>query len=130
MLDQIEIWRKELVNLARNLLYFRQTKSSTLEIVREPDQIQDVVAGVLAGKPWRFYVPPEQCGNAEEALSGETGPFVGAEVLELPAPDELLTNKSDARSLRNPLRLLERRATQEFMDKGTWILYLAAGVLR
>ena len=49
VLDQIEIWRKELINLARSnrLLYFRHTKSSTLEIVREPDQIAEVVARTL-----------------------------------------------------------------------------------
>jgi hypothetical protein len=132
VLDQIEIWRKELVNLARSnrLLYFRHTKSSTLEIVREPDQIQDVVAEVLAGRSWRFYVPPEQRDAPQDEMPGHTAALVGGEVLDVPAPDELLTTKSDARSLRNALRLLERRATQEFMDKGIWILYLAAGVLR
>src|SRR5450755_2831004 len=62
VLDQIEIWRKELVNLARSnrLLYFRHTKSSTLEIVREPDQTQEVVGELLAGRSWRFYMPPDQ----------------------------------------------------------------------
>src|SRR5450755_2753958 len=132
VLDQIEIWRKELVNLARSnrLLYFRHTKSSTLEIVREPDQIQEVVTELLAGRSWRFYAPPEQRSAPGDAVAGETAPLVGGEVLDVPAPDELLTTKSDARSLRNALRLLERRATQEFMDKGIWILYLAAGVLR
>jgi REase_MTES_1575/Protein of unknown function (DUF4011)/AAA domain len=132
VLDQIEIWRKELVNLARSnrLLYFRHTKCSTLEIVREPDQMQEVVAEVLAGGSWRFYVPPEPHGASEDAVAGMSAALVAGEVLDVPAADELLTTKSDARSLRNALRVLERRATQEFMDKGIWILYLAAGVLR
>ena len=83
----------------------------------------------LAGRGL-FYAPPEQRTAPEDAVAGETAPLVGGEVLDVPAPDELLTTKSDARSLRNALRLLERRATQEFMDKGIWLLYLAAGVLR
>ena len=43
--------------------------------------------------------------------------------------DELVTSKTTARDLGNALRALDRRATQEFMDKGIWILYLAAGML-
>ena len=114
VLDQIEIWRKELVNLARSnrLLYFRHTKSATLEIVREPDQIEEVVAELLAGRSWRFYVPPEHHGDAENTVAGESAAVVGSELLDIPAPDQLLTTKPDGRSLHNALRLLERRATQ------------------
>jgi REase_MTES_1575/Protein of unknown function (DUF4011)/AAA domain/Protein of unknown function (DUF3320) len=133
VLDQIDVWRKELINLARSnrLLYFRHTKSSTLEIVREPDQIDEVVSRLLAGRRWRFYVPPDRQhatpGGVEAA--GDEPMFV-SEVPPVPALDELITNKPEGRALRNALRLLERRATQEFMDKGIWILYLAAGILR
>ena len=133
VLDQIDIWRRELINLARSnrLLYFRHTKSSTLEIVREPDQIEEVVSRLLAGKRWKFYAPPD----GDEATSGDLDvadeePLFASGVPPVPAPDELITNKSDGRALRNALRLLGRRATQEFMDKGIWILYLAAGILR
>jgi hypothetical protein len=67
VLDQIEIWRKELINVARSnrLLYFRHTKSSTLEIVREPDRIDEVVARLVAGRAWRFYMPPDPAPDAQ-----------------------------------------------------------------
>ena len=41
VLDQIDVWRKQLVDLSRRnrLLYFRRTKASTLEILREPDDV-------------------------------------------------------------------------------------------
>jgi very-short-patch-repair endonuclease len=133
--QQIEIWRKELINLARSnrLLYFRHTKSSTLEIVREPDRVGEVVSRLIAGHAWRFFMPSDPSGDAEDGdptgASDQGQNFVG-ELLDVPSPDELITTKADSKSLRNALRLLDRRATQEFMDKGIWILYLAAGVLR
>jgi Protein of unknown function (DUF4011) len=133
VLDQIEIWRKELINLARSnrLLYFRHTKSSTLEIVREPNQIAEVVTRTLTGRAWRFYEPPERRSTpVDDVDAADEEPLFVREVPEVPAPDELITNKTESRALRNALRLLERRATQEFMYKGIWILYLAAGVLR
>lgn len=135
VLEQIDIWRKELINLARSnrLLYFRHTKSSTLEIIREPDEVDEVVARLLAGAGWQFYMPPEAPSEDEGGAAqpeGADSAGVDSELPGLPSIDELLTNKPDAKSLRNALRLLERRATQEFMDKGIWVLYLAAGVLR
>ncbi len=97
VLDQIEVWRKELINPARSnrLLYFRHTKSSTLEIVREPDQIEEVVARILADRSWRFYVPPERRRNASGDLDGaDEEPLFASEVPQVPAPDELITNKT------------------------------------
>jgi hypothetical protein len=120
VLAQIELWRRELVNLTRRnrLLNFRPSKSSTLELVVEPDELSSVVEHVLAGKFWRFFEPPE-------VAEGEERP----EQL-MPNPGELITDKKDAGALLRTLRTLDRRATQEYMDKGLWILYLAAGLLR
>ncbi len=127
VLEQIDVWRKELINLARTnrLLYFRHTKSSTLEIVREPDQVPQVVERLLTGGSWRFHFPPE----LDEKQETDDDQLFANEIAQVPEPDELITTKTDARTLRNALRLLDRRATQEFMDKGLWILYLAAGIL-
>jgi hypothetical protein len=138
VLDQIEVWRNELINLARSnrLLYFRHTKSSTLEIVREPERCREVVEAILAGRPWHFHEPPELDSRRDEEVDEDGRTDSEFEVLfvdqapDVPAPDELITNKTEARTLRNALRLLDRRSMQEFMDKGIWILYLAAGVLR
>ena len=67
---------------------------------------------------WRFFEPPE-------LAEGEERP----EQL-MPDPGELITDKADRGALLRSLRTLDRRATQEYMDKGLWILYLAAGFLR
>ncbi len=89
VLDQIEIWRDELINLARSnrLLYFRHTKSSTLEVVREPDRISEVTSRLLAGRAWRFFMPPDPSGDVEDPAQGRVGAerqgFVG-ELLNVP----------------------------------------------
>ena len=131
MLDQIDVWRKELINLARSnrLLYFKHTKSSTLELACEPGRVDDVVARLLSGGSWRFHFPPESHEPLQGELDSDEAQLFADDVPEVPESDELITNKTDARTLGNALRLLDRRATQEFMDKGIWILYLAAGVL-
>lgn len=120
VLAQIELWRRELVNLTRRnrLLNFRPSKSSTLELVVEPDELSSIVEHLLSGNSWRFFEPPE-------TPEGEERP----EQL-MPNPGELITDKRDSGSLLRTLRTLERRATQEYMDKGLWILYLAAGLFR
>jgi hypothetical protein len=121
VLAQIEAWRKELVNLARSnrLLHYRDTKASTLAIVREEHELASIVNWLLAGKAWRFFNPPDpedDPGNVDpDDLVAE--------------PDELITEKKDQASLLRTLRTLDRRATQEAMDKGLWILYMAAGML-
>jgi hypothetical protein len=117
VLAQIEEWRKELVNLARSnrLLNYRDTKSSTLGIVREENETTSIVKHLLDGRAWRFFAPPEDESDTT-ALIAE--------------PDELITDKKDEASLLRTLRTLDRRAIQESMDKGLWILYLAAGMLR
>ena len=117
VLEQIRIWREDLINLARSnrLLYFRHTRSSTLEIaVRQRDEAAEIVQAVLDGKTWSFFEPPEDVPRG----------------LWEPGQRQLVTSKDDAPSLLRALRLLERRSSQEFMEKGLWVLYLAAGMLR
>ena len=59
VLDQINAWREDLINLNRNnrLLYFRKTKSSTLEL-RLP--IATELLGRLSnGRGVTFWEPPD-----------------------------------------------------------------------
>ncbi|MHB8244085.1 MAG: DUF3320 domain-containing protein [Acidimicrobiales bacterium] len=135
VLDQLDVWRKQLINLARSnrLLYFRHTRASTLEIVDEPGRLATVVADLLAGRALRFYMPPDEAldddgdpEHAGQAHSSTTDVAVASERQS----HELITSKKTARELRNTLRTLDRRATQEYMDKGIWILYVAIGLLR
>lgn len=113
--QQISSWRDELVNLSRSnrLLYFRHTKTASLEITA-PDALTIAEGlGTSAATAWRFFEPP-----AED------------EPERLPRPGELEVAEKDAAGLLSALRLLERKANQEFVDKGLWTLYLGLGVLR
>lgn len=137
VIDQLDIWRKQLINLARSnrLLYFRHTRSSTLELLGPPDYLAYVVATVLAGKRWHFFMPSENDSNDDarpQHLSAEQFAIAyGTE--DTPwhsGRDQLVTSKATSRELLNALRALDRRSAQEFMDKGIWILYLTVGMLR
>jgi hypothetical protein len=121
--EQLDTWRKQLINLARSnrLLYFRHTRMSTLEIACAPDELVEVTDRLLGGGSRRFYEPPEAEAGEHAAASDHGDSAV--------RDDKLVTSKATARDLGNALRSLDRRSTQEFMDKGIWILYLAAGML-
>lgn len=123
IIDQIDIWRKQLINLARSnrLLYFRHTRTSTLEILDEEANLASVVAKLLAGRACSFHVPEDLDGSDDDPEASTT--TISA------TEDELITSKTTPRDLSSTLRTLDRRATQEFMEKGIWILYLAAGIL-
>jgi hypothetical protein len=76
---------------------------------------------LLGGGSWHFYEPPElEVGEHMADSHYRDRAVIG---------DELVTSKATRRDLGNALRSLDRRSTQEFMDKGIWILYLAAGML-
>jgi very-short-patch-repair endonuclease len=137
VIEQINIWRRQLIDLARSnrLLYFHHTRTSTLEILDSPERLAAVVAGLVSGTAWRFFSPSEEdeegrddTGNAavKRLLLAPTG----REGSRLPESNELVTSKDSPRELLKTLRTLDRRATQEFMDRGIWVLYLAIGVLR
>jgi very-short-patch-repair endonuclease len=125
VLAQIEIWRNELVNLARSnrLLHFRDTRASTLGIVADESEVAAIVERLLRGGSWTFFEPADVDENHDDAEDP-------IPLQLLPGPGELLSDKPDRGALLRTLRNLDRRASQEYMDKGLWILYLAVGMLR
>lgn len=116
-------WRDELLNLTRRdrVLYYRPTKTASL-IVEAPSA-GEVVDRLRARRStgWRFLIPPDP----DEDKDGEVQTPLG----ELRETDEILTQKKEPKQLAGALRTLDRRTTQEFMDKGIWVLYLAVGFL-
>jgi len=118
---QVRRWRDDLINLSRRdrVLYYRPTQAASL-LIEQPD-LSSVVETLLERKPWDFYFPPE----LPELEPGERRP--DPFVIQPRKPNELVTHRSEAKKVENALRTLDRRATQEMMDKGIWILYLAAG---
>jgi len=118
--ERIGLWRDQLINLARTnrLLHYRPTRVSTLEII-EPGPAEIISKLPESGSGgWRFYLP-SPVEEGEEAPPAKPPRRAG----------ELLTTKPDGKGVEASLRALDRRATQEFMDKGFWILYLGIGML-
>jgi hypothetical protein len=149
VVDQIHAWREDLINLNRNnrLLYFRKTKSSTLELLQP--SVGELLARLSNGTGITFWEPVEDqepiASESEfKAQSRATSLFE-----DMPPPNPIagdLTRQRTRRAgsdrsgkivcdvaardqLQKTLRWLERRSAQEFMDKGLWILYLAVGIL-
>lgn len=125
---QLHRWCEELIDLSRRnrLVHFRPTKSSTLEILR-PGPVAVLARLPESGKlGWRFYLPPDPEPEREEARLGER-------ISQPPPPphsDELVTSKETRQEIEGALRLLQRKANQEFVDKGLWVLYLGVGILQ
>ncbi len=120
---QIETWQKELVNLTRRnrLLYFKHTKSATLEITAPH---ADTVWKTLLNGGWHFYSPPEPKSGSDDTELADVRPARG------PKPDELVTDKLVPNDLTRSLRNLERKAGQAYIDTGLKILYLCFEMLR
>jgi hypothetical protein len=125
---QIDRWREELIDLSRRnrLLNFKANKSSAIEITApEAGRIAD---GLSFAKGWRFHYPPQPDLEGDDAamlaLEAED-PDLTDEI----RPDELLTTVAAATDLSRILHTIERRASQEYIDKGLRVLYLGLGVL-
>jgi very-short-patch-repair endonuclease len=92
----------------------------------------DVTPAVLISDTPREGALAGLAGSADEGL-----PLLPpkSRVLGLPMPKAaksgpvLRTTKTNAKDVRAACASLSRRATQEFMDKGLWILYLGVGML-
>lgn len=120
--QQLKKWRDDLVNLSRRnrLLYFKHTRSASLEIQLPPSS-QEIFDRLNAGGArafWEFQLPPDP------PKPGATPP---------PPPPrrstEVAVKDKTRTELLGSLRLLERKVNQEFVDKGLWTLYLGLGAL-
>ncbi len=146
--QQIDKWTDDIIDLTRSnrLLNFRPHKLLTAEIL-EPSW-DAVVDGLKDGRHWDFYLPGDANYVNDVLDTGEE--LVQNDIIDLDTKDvsskesledldtlletprsqnELVTNKVDRSSINRTLRSLERRSSQEFMDKGLWVLYLAVGFL-
>ncbi len=129
---QVETWRDELLDLTgRNrLLRYRPAKTSTLEVDGPTAQV--ILDRLVTGRSrrWPFFFPVDTEVDSEGAASQdeETGSAEYTEPLA-PTTPSLHTTKRTGKEVRAACAGLSRRATQEFMDKGIWILYLGVGML-
>lgn len=128
VLAQVAHWRDELIDLSRRnrLLHFTVNRSSAIEITT-PDPSR-IASGLGTPRGWRFHYPPvpELEGDDAVLLALESE---DPDLTEDLKPDELLTNVAKAADLSRILHTLERRAAQEFMDKGLRVLHLGLGTL-
>lgn len=132
---QVEQWRNDLVDLTRRnrLLNVRPgTRSSDLLVV-EPGA-EEILARLLGGSgrqaEWRFHYPPLDPEILADPLLAAALESEDTELTPEREPDELLTELSSARTLSAKLHTLERKAGQEFLDKGLRVLYLGVGMLQ
>jgi hypothetical protein len=114
----IGTWRDGLINLTRRnpLVNFRASRTGTIAIMRPSPM--DVLARLRANKEFilRSIAPTE----TEE---GEPAP--------VPPPEPgVLDTEKNVTDMTAALHSLMRRSTQEFLDKGLSVLYLAFGTLR
>ena len=129
VIAQVRKWRDELIDLTRRnrLLNLSRTRRSSLRVV-EPGY-EEVLRELHGKRGWRFHYPPlddEEKADATFAAAIEAEDTELTDVREL---DELLTDIARSRDLSTILRNLERRAAQEYLDKGLRVLYLAIGLL-
>ena len=138
--EQITEWAKKLVDLTRRnrLLYFRTTRSSTLQIV-EP-MIEEVFHRlVINDNPWHFYVPPKDVVGSENQPNQSTLEHVlnhetPGNVTPLVPQEKSERKKTELKCVsENPvedvLSNLYRRAHTEFEERGIRILHITFGTI-
>ncbi|WP_214403716.1 DUF3320 domain-containing protein [Pseudonocardia lacus] len=119
--DAIASWRDGLVNLSASnrLLNFRPRKTSAVRIVGPNSS--EVVRGLSAGTVFSFRGPVVDMTKEPEPPAAAVGR--GRRRLVT------LRTESGGKDLTGALRNLLKRATQEYLDRGLRILYLAVGSL-
>jgi len=137
VVDQVRLWRDDLLSLTRNsnLLYFRHLKVGSLEITRPTPEI--IVSRLTQPRSpgWVFQAVARDeeadAGSITEVLTvADRGEESDAAIAPgTGAMSTVSTTKASARDLAASLRTLHRSSTQEFLDKGIWILYLGLGML-
>ena len=135
VVEQVRVWRDDLVSLTRNsnLLYFRHLKVGSVEVTGPGPAALYSRLTLPRSTGWVFQAAAsdddEEASSITEVLTvaqpaGDAGSGSGGGT-----PGAVWTSKSSARELAASLRTLYRSSTQEFLDKGIWILYLGLGML-
>lgn len=126
-------WRDSLINLSgtNRLLNFKSSRAGAVRVVRPT--ADEILAALTTGQQFRFRSIAEPEDASPELSDGDSRtelPVPPAEGERLPPPraDLLDTDKSE-KDLAAALRNLARRSSQEYLDRGVWILYLAFGAL-
>lgn len=110
--------RDDLINMTRSnrLLYFKHLKVASLEISEPtPTEVLERLNRSGASNDWKFYLPP--------------GDDVESARQRAPKPTELVIADKEKTQIERALHELERKTTQQFVDKGLWVLYLGLGML-
>ncbi|GGS47034.1 DUF3320 domain-containing protein [Actinokineospora fastidiosa] len=110
--------RDQLINVDRRnrLLYFKHTKTASLEI--EQPLAGDLYATLdRANGFFTFHLPPRPDESGEPV------------VVPPPLPTDIVVKGKDGPEITKALGLLERKSNQEFVDRGLWTLYLGLGTL-
>ncbi len=124
----IHTWRDSLINLTRSnrLLNFKPGKASAITLVRP--SASEILFGLARGNSYRIRsLQPRQAelSRDDEAIGDDSDP---ERPVPPPSPGFLDTEKP-WEDLTRALRTLYRRANQEYLDRGVWVLYLAFGSL-
>ena len=132
--EQLARWRDDLLDMTgRNpLLRFRHARVTSFEIT-SPDA-QTIVDRLLSARSreWLVHVPDDGTADYSSIYGNDDeGPVVPRlEPTPRAARDGVLyTTKRTAKDVIAACAGLSRKASQEWMDRGVWILYLGIGML-
>jgi len=138
----IRNWRDGLINLtgSNRLLNFKPSRTGSVELTRPP--AEEVLARLARRQTYQFRaLQPRKAeaatGQPENAEAGPGQPpgspaaeLAADQVQPLPPPSpDTLDADTDPDELASALRSLYRRSTQEYLDRGLSVLYLAFGTL-
>lgn len=127
---RVDEWKQRLIDLSKRnqLLFFKKTKSSTLEITHPG--LDGVFNRIYSGLPWKFWIPQEHTDEISDGVphvlfaeNDETGSKKGPKV------DEVVCGQLEPKTLEKILKNLYRRAREEYEERGVRVLHLAFGML-
>ncbi|MDT4993705.1 MAG: hypothetical protein QOH97_3597, partial [Actinoplanes sp.] len=110
----LQTWRDSLVNLtgSNRLINFKRSRTGMVEIIGP--SAATILEGLRQGRTWKF--------------SGEAGADVPATGSRTSVGDVLHSSMAE-KDLGAALHRLLKRSTQEYLDRGVSILYVATGML-
>jgi Protein of unknown function (DUF4011)/AAA domain len=134
--EQLARWRDDLLDMTgRNrLLRFRHERVTSFEIT-SPDA-QTVIDRLVAGRSreWLMHIPDDGTTELRSIYEDDSEDSVATLRMEqsppLPRDGVLHTTKRTGKDVVAGCAGLSRKASQEWMDRGVWILYLGIGMLK